>query len=421
MKEKIKIKKTRALTAEECALSKKLYPYARKKFYTRLMAGEDFETVVKPWAESKITHRDIEIDICEEVLEALSICEKTKLPDLAMLKQALQVSLEADISICERQINLMIPLFSDEKKPKNYEKMFKKISYRFIDQLADKTGIFTGNMLVYLFAGDYFSMETGILLAKNADAIKPISSYCRNKLDSMLITLAQKENIVAESSEDIAKHIFFQALERPLHKEEASMLIIYVLMQIYTWEMVDTKKRPYAVPSSHTKDIAKIENAITYCEEKGYDNLETWRMALKLTEVREIWNRQVALITKHLLKGGIDDFTELKEITYRFIGRSFLYGFLSSEIIDFIFDGRHFSNASTVVLALSCNNLKEHNLAPYIQEKLEKMMALLIEQEWIEATPESVAEYLLNNALSRSLNKEEISLLNLYVLKQAFQ
>ena len=49
------------------------------------------------------------------------------------------------------------------------------------------------------------------------------------------------------------------------------------------------------------------------------------------------------------------------------------------------------------------------------------MMALLIEQEWIDASSENIADYLLNNALHRSLNKEEISLLNLYVLKQAFK
>lgn len=418
--EKNKIKKTRTLTSEECALSKKLYPYARKKFYARLMAGEDFETVVKPWAESKIAHREREVDILEEVFEALTICEKTKLPDLAMLKQALQVSLEADLSIYERQINLMVPLFY-EKKPENYDRKFKKISYHFINELAEKTGIFTGNMLTYIFAGDFFSPETGVLLAKNVEAIKPISSYCRAKLDAMLTLLAQQENIVSESAEDVAMHIFLQSLKRPLYKEEASMLIIYALMQIYTWNMVDTKKKPYAIPFSHAKDIAEIEKAIAYCEENGYSDLKKWQEALTLTEVREIWDKQVALITKHLLKGGIDDFTELKEITYRFIGRSFLYGFLSSEIIDFIFDGRHFSNASTVVLALSCNNLKEHNLAPYIQEKLEKMMELLIEQEWIETTPENVADYLLNSALQRSLNKEEISLLNLYVLKQAFK
>lgn len=419
MKEKIKIQKTRTLTPEECALSRKLYPYARKKFYARLMAGENFEKIVKPWAESKITHRQQEIHILEEVFVALSVCENVRLPDINMLKQALQVSLEATLGVYERQIDLLVPLF-DEKKPKNYEKMFKKISYRFIDELANKTGIFTGNMLVYLFAGDFFSLETGVLLAKNVEAVKPISSYCHNKLNAMLTHLAQENNIVSESAEDIAMHIFHQALKRPLYKEEASMLIIYALMQIYTWDMVDTKKKPYAIPSDHTKDIAEVERAIADCEKNGYENLKMWQNALILTEERQIWDKQVALITKHLLKGGIDDFTELKEITYRFIARSFRYGFLSSEIIDFIFDGRHFSNASTVVLALSCNSLKEHNLASYIQEKLEKMMALLIEMEWIEATPETIAEYLLNNALNRSLNKEEISILNLYILKQAF-
>ncbi len=417
---KEKIKKTRVLTAEERALSKRLYPYARKKFYTRLMAGEDFETVVKPWAESKIAHREREVDILEEVFEALTICEKTKLPDLAMLKQALQVSLEADKTVYERQINLLVPLFY-ERKPDSYEKEFKKISYHFMDDLADKTGLFTGNMLTYLFAGDYFSLASGVLLAKNIEAIRSISTVCRMKLNAMLMTLAQNEKIVSENSEDIAMHIFQESLKRPLHKEESSILVIYALMQVYSWDMIDTKKKPYAIPSSHGKDIAEIEKAITYCEKYGYTDLKKWSDALTLTEVREVWDKQVALITKHLLKGGIDDFTDLKEITYRFIARSFRYGFLSSEIVEFIFDGRHFSSASTVVLALSCNNLKEHNLAPYIQEKLEKMMALLIEQEWIDASSESIADYLLNNALHRSLNKEEVSLLNLYVLKQAFK
>ena len=241
------------------------------------------------------------------------------------------------------------------------------------------------------------------------------------KLNTMLMVLAQKEEIVSESAEDIAMHILYQALKRPLFKEEASIMIVYGLMQIYSWDMIDTKKKPYAIPSSHTKDIAEVENAIAYCNKNGYEDLQKWQNALILTEVREIWDKQVSLITKHLLKGGIADFTELKEITYRFIATSFRYGFLSSDIIDFIFDGRHFSNASTVVLALSCNNLKEHTLAPYIQEKLKKMIDVLIKEEWIDTTQENIAEYLLKNALNRSLNKEEISLLNLYILSQAFK
>lgn len=416
---KEKIEKTRTLTTEECAISKKLYPYARKKFYARLMAGEN-SAEVTAWALGKIAHKEQEIDILEEVLEALTICEGSKLPELSWLKQALKVSLEADMSIYERQINLIVPLFY-ERKPEVYDKEFKQISYHFIDELAEKTGIFTGNMITYLFAGDYFSSETGILLAKHCEVLRPISSFVRLKLNNMLMTLSQKEGIVSESAEDVAMHIFHQALKRPLFKEEASILIIYALMQLYAWEMIDTKKKPYAIPSSHAKDIAVIEKAIAYCEQKGCDNLEQWQNALTLTEAREIWDKQVALITKHLLKGGIADFTELKGITYRFIGKSFRYGFLSSEIIDFIFDGRHFSDASTIVLALGCNGLRENNLTPYIQEKLQKMVELLIKKEWIEATSENIADYLLDQALWRKLNKEEIALLNLFVLSKAFK
>ena len=416
---KEKIKKTRPLTKQECAISKKLYPYARKKFYARLMAGENSEEVIA-WAKQKMTEQEHEVDLYEEILEALIVCERSKLPETSMLRQALQVSPLAERDVYERQINLIVPLFY-ERKPENYEKEFKRISYHFIDELAEKVGLFTGNMLTYLFAGDFFSAETGVLLAKYNDVLYPISSYCRMKLNTMLMILAQKEQIIAESAEDIAMHIFHLALKRPLYKEEASMLIIYALMQIYSWDMIDTKKKPYAIPSSHTKDIAEIESAIAYCNKNGYEDLSKWQNALTLTEVREIWDKQVTLISKYLLKGGIADFTELKEITYRFIARSFRYGFLSSDIIDFIFDGRHFSNASTVILALSCNNLKEHNLAPYIQEKLTTMMDLLLKSEWIEAKSENIADYLLNNALNRALNKEEISLLNLYILSQAFK
>lgn len=417
--EKTKIKKTRALTADERTISKRLYPYARKKFYTRLMAGED-STEVIAWALGKVAHREHEIDLLEEVLEALTVCERSKLPEISWLKQALQVSLEEDTETFDRQINLMVPLFY-ERKPENYEKEFKKISYHFINELAEKTGIFTGNMIEYLFFGDYFSAETGILLAKHHEILASKSSYVRMKLNTMLMELSQKEGIVSESAEDVAMHIFHQALKRPLFKEEASILIIYALMQIYTWEMVDTKRKPYAIPSSHTKDIAIVEKAITFCEKNGCEDIQQWQNALTLTEVREIWDKQVALISKHLLKGGIADFTKLKEVTYRFLGRSFRYGFLSSEIINFIFDGRHFSDASTIVLAVGCNGLREHNLTSYLQEKLSKMSDLLIKSEWIEATYENIADYLLNQALNRKLNKEEISLLNLYVLSQAFK
>ena len=49
------------------------------------------------------------------------------------------------------------------------------------------------------------------------------------------------------------------------------------------------------------------------------------------------------------------------------------------------------------------------------------MMLLLIQSEWIETTPDNIADYLLHNALMHQLSKEEISLLNLYVLSQAFK
>lgn len=414
-KEKIKIKKTRTLTNEECALSKKLYPYARKKFYARLMAGEDSDKVMA-WAEKKIAHRDHEIDVLHDVWEALAVCEKNKLPDIDDLRQALQVSLEADKNTYERQINLMVPLFY-ERKPENYEKEFKKISYHFIDEMAEKIGIFNGNMLSYLFFGDYFTVATGILLAKHADALHPISSVCRMRLNTMLMLLAQKQEIISENAEQIAIQLFEKSLQRPLLREEISLMIIYSLMQIYSWELVDTHQTP-TVFSASTK---KIEEAITYCESNGFLRLSQWDIALTLTDSRGLWDRQTALITKWLMHIRLNEYSELKAITYRFILKSFQYGYLSSEIIDFIFDGTIFSNASTVVLALSANKLKEHNLSAYLQEKLSQMMRYLIEQDWIDCPEEEIASYLLTMALNRNLHKEETAILNLYVLKHAFK
>ena len=409
------IQKTRPLTEDERRISRKLYPAARKKFYMRLMNGDDFETEVLPWAIKKITNRGKEADICEEVLEALTVCSKQKLPELYMLEKALQVSLEADKTVYERQLNLIIPLFY-EYKPEEYEKKFKKISYHFLDALAEKVGLFNGNMLSYIFAGEYFSTASAVLLAKHADVLLPISSVCRTKLHNMFMTLAQKEDIVAESDEDIAIRLFETSLRRQLHKEEVSLMIIYVLMQIYSWSFVDTHKKPY-VSNGSTK---AIEQAISFCETNGYGDLEMWEKALTLTSSRILWNKQVALISRWLLRIRLDDFCQLKAVTYRFILKSFQYGFVSSEIIDFIFDGRSFSNASTVVLALSSSTLKENNLAVYIQEHLSSMMKQLITQEWIECKPDNIADYLLDNSLARGISKEEISILNLYVLSHAF-
>lgn len=419
-----KIIKTRNLTQDERAISKKLVkinlPHrTRKEFYARLMNGENFEELVKPWIETCIYQHELEVDKFEEILEALIVCKEKKLPDLAYIKQALQVSTVADFATIERQINLVVPMFY-VPKPEEYGIQIKSLSYHFIDELAEKISFFNGNMITFIFAGDYFTLESGVLLAKHAKTIEPIRSVCRMKLNAMLLTLAHKENIVAESVEDIAMHIFHKALIRPLLKEEIAMLVIYALMQIYSWDMIDTKKKVTIVPYSHSKEIERIEKAIEYCQINGFSDIGKWKQALTLTEERTVWDKQVALITKYLLKGGIEDYTELKEITYRFIARSFRNGFLSSEIIDFIFDGRAFSNASTVVLALSCNTLKEHNLASYIQEKLEKMMQTLIENECINADSNTIANYLLDTSLNRPLSKEEISILSMYVLRQAF-
>lgn len=422
--ERKKIIKTRNLTQEEQAISKKIVRMhlprrIRKEYYARLMAGECFDTVVKPWIKACIYQHELEVDKYEEILEALTVCKEKTLPNIEDLEQALQISTATDFATIERQINLVVPMFY-VSKPDSYRKKFKTISYHFIDELAEKIHFFNGNMITFIFAGDYFTLESGVLLAKHSKVLRPIRSFCRMKLNAMLLTLAQKENIVAESVEDIAMHIFHKALRRPLLKEEIAMLVIYALMQIYSWDMIDTKKKVTIVPYSHSKEIERIEKAIDYCQINGLSDISKWKQALTLTEERTVWDKQVALIKTHLLKGGIDDYTELKEITYRFIARSFRNGFLSSEIIDFIFDGRAFSNASTVVLALSCNSLKEHNLASYIQEKLENMMLMLIEKECINADCNTIANCLLDTSLNRPLNKEEISILSMYVLRQAF-
>lgn len=426
MKEK-KQKTTRTLNAVERKISHALPKKVRrdfylawkdgkeKEFYALLLSDAQLNTSSEDCAQLFWEKLQYEIDVFAEILEYLSVCETQKLPELEDLKKALQVSLVSDSEAIDRQVNLVVPLFY-EKKPAEYEKNFKKISYHFLDGLATKNRLFTGNMLAYIFFGDYFSVASGVLLAKHAKLISSQSCVCRMRLNTTLMSLSQKEGIVSENSEDIALKLFDISLERPLSKEEISLLIIYSLMQIYEWQMIDShRKLPELLPSSK-----RIIKAVEYCEINGYDDLDMWNQALTVTDDRVLWDRQVALITRFLLRIDLKEYSKIKAITYRFILRSFQSGYLSSEIIDFIFDGRLFSNASTVMLALSSNALREHNLAPYIQEKLTDMMNFLIKKEGIEETPGTIADYLLTVSLNRGISKEELSILNAYVLLQAF-
>lgn len=417
----------RTLTTIENKISKALSGRIRKDFFLALQENNDKEFYATLLSDDELcapqeclanifwNKLQLEIDIYADVLEALTVCSQEKLPDLTMLSQALQVSLVADMKVIERQINLVVPLFY-ENKPEEYEKKFKKISYFFLDKLAEKNKIFNGNMLSYIFFGDYFSVSSGILLAKHAKLLYAASCVCRMRLNSMLITLAQKENIPAGSVNEIALYLFEKSLLRPLDKEEISLMILYALMQIYESQMFNSPDK-ICLPQSCTKSVL---SAVEFCEKEGYSNLQLWNQALTVTDDRILWNRQVSLITRFLLHSHIKDYSEMKAITYRFILRSFQCGYLSSEIIDFIFDGRTFSNASTVVLAISCNTLKAHNLAPYIQEKLTDMMSVLIRHECPEQTPHTIAEQLLKVSLNRPLNKEELSIFNTYVLLKAF-
>ncbi len=426
MKEK-KQKTTRTLNAVERKISHALPKKVRrdfylawkdgkeKEFYALLLSDAQLNTSSEDCAQLFWEKLQYEIDIYAEILEYLSVCESKKLPELDDLKKALQASLVSDDDAIDRQVNLVVPLFY-ERKPSEYETEFKKISYLFLDKLATKNKLFTGNMLGYIFFGDYFSVASGVLLAKHAKLLAPVSCVCRMKLHTMLMTVAQQEGFIAESAEDIALSLFEKALERPLSKEEISLLIIYSLMQIYEWQMIDSHKRRPSLLTT-TKHVVK---AVEYCEAHGYEDLSKWDHALTVTEDRILWERQVALITRYLLRINLKEYSDLKTITYRFILRSFQSGYLSSEIIDFIFDGRLFSNASTVMLALSSNALREHNLFAYIQEKLIAMMKFLIKQERLDVTPKTVADYLLLISLNRGISKEELAILNTYVLLQAF-
>lgn len=421
--ERKKIKKTRPLTKEECAISRKLPKVQRKMFYERLMNGEDFASSVKPWIDAFLHQYEIEIDKYADALEALTICKDNRLPELSMLKQALQVSAAADAKTYERQMNLIVPIFYVSKS-QEYDREFKKISYHFLDELASGPCLFNANMVDFIFFGDYFSVPSGVLLAKHADLLlnKRLGRLIHLKLSNMLGVVAQKESIAFRVPEDIATYVFEKSLTRPLQTEEISIMIVYSLMQLYMSDIIDVPQD--IKPEDEDNDpiaIKAIEQALAYCNNYAYNDLPQWAKALTFIGNRAVWNKQVALISKFLLKIKLNEYEKLKAITYRFILKSFEYGFVNSEIIDFIFDGHTFSNASTVALAMASFRLKAHNLSGYIQEKLINMMNDLMAQEDIEVEPENIANYLLNLSLNKRLNKEEVSILNAYVLLQAFK
>lgn len=412
---KEKFKKTRNLTAEEHAISKRLPHDVRKKFYARLMNGEDASEVMK-WAKEELAVYDLEIDKFEEILESLVVCQREKLPDLETLGKAMTITKLAGKDVLDYQINLMLSLFYTPK-PENYKDKFKMISYKFIDDLSSSMKMFTGNMVEYLFLGDYFSLASGVMLAKHVNVLHIMDRFIHIRLGNMLFLLAEKEGISKQIPEDIASHLFSISLNRPLNKEEISLMVLFSLMQIFIRDN-DMEMKENRVLPMVTKNT---EAAIKFCEENGFVNLQKWSEALVLTYNKSVWDKQVDLITKFLMKIRLNSYGELKKITYNFIQESFSRGFLSSKLIDFIFDGHTFSNASTVVLAMHSRKLKEHNLSSYIQQKLQNMMQFLIIDEGIEANTENIIDYLLDTSLNRNLNKEEISILNAYVLHKAFE
>lgn len=414
---KEKIEKTRILSDEECKISKKLPPEIRKQFYARLMAGENLQDI-KPWLDDANAKYDAEVDKLEEILEALTVCQKQKLPNLSMLSQALQVSKVADNKTYERQIKLVIPIFY-QTQPEEYAMEFKKISYKFLDEMAGKVRLFNGNMLDFILFGDYFSVPSGVLLAKHSDLLikNSMQSMCYAKLGGMLFTLAQKDGLDIRVPEDIAEYLFDVSLKRALTKEEISMLNIFSLMETYSYNIHPSTTPSKSKAARYSKDI---EAAIAYCEKHGYMDYTIWQQSLTLTDCAPIWDRQVTLITKYLMRQKLNHYSKEKVIAYRFIKESFAHGFVSSEIIDFIFDGTTFSNSSTVILAMFAQELKNHNLAYYIQEKLRNMMGYLLKQEMINVSTDNVANFLLDTSLVRGMYREEISILNTYVLLQAF-
>ena len=420
--------KARKLTRQEAAISKglKYYPELRKLFYTKVLDGDDLETVIKPWLKTAMQEYEKNVDTLEETLEYLTFCEPQKQPALPDLVKALQVSDIAGEDVTVRQIDLLLPLYYSKLGYESAE--FKKISYHFLDEVAAKKRLFTGQMLDFIFFGDYFSLASAVVLAKHSDLLlqNGMSSVVRVRLENMLRILAEKEKISGRVSDDFAKRLFETSLQRNLFKEEVSIMALYSLMQIHSFDSRQSDAAKHEaeednVVTNHLKslELIKIEKAIGYCDKYGCHDVEKWKEALTFIPERSFWDEQVELISKWLLKIKLDNYSELKAITYRFIQESFKHGFLSTKIIDFIFDGRTFSNASTVVLSMYACALKEHNLSLYIQEKLNDMMHELMAQEgWGEKVP--VVDSLLELSLQRNLSVEEISILNVYTLLQAF-
>jgi len=98
------------------------------------------------------------------------VCQREKLPDLETLGKAMTITKLASKDVLDDQINLMLSLFYTPK-PENYKDKFKMISYKFIDNLSSSMKMFTGNMVEYLFLGDYFSLASGVMLAKHVNVL----------------------------------------------------------------------------------------------------------------------------------------------------------------------------------------------------------------------------------------------------------
>lgn len=416
-----KIKKPRKLSEEERTMSRLLPRAERKIFYQQLMNGIPFESLA-PWCQHILKERGHEIDILEQIWEALVVCEGDKLPPLDMLEQALQVSTEEDTETWVRQVDLILPLFYVPKE-KNYAKKFKSISYRFIDTSLTKKERINANLIDFIFFGDYFSSASAAILAKHAHILTRLGMGCyiHMKLGNMLNLLASREQIDTEASEDVAKQIFARSLNRNLHKEEISIMILFALRQVYqhTSKLYAEQNAP-DVPVVFS-NYRQTEKALAYCETNGFSDLEMWKNALCLTNNDAIWHRQVAMISRFLLNLDLSVHPDLKKITYHFIDDSFALGKTSSALLDFVFDGNTFSSASTVLLARHFSVLKEKNISSFINQHLEGMMFKLMYLEGLDFQDTNrLILFLFEKSLKYDLNKEEISLLNLYTLQQIF-
>ncbi len=417
----MKIKPTRKLSKEERLMSRLLPRAERKIFYQRLMDGISFEAL-QPWCNSILQERDKEIAIMEQIWEALVVCEGTKRPPLDMLEQALQISTEEDMETWARQIDLILPLFYVPKE-KNYAKEFKSISYHFIDASLTKMKCINANLIDFIFFGDYFSSASATILAKYAHILiqMGMGCYIHMKLSNMLTLLVSAENINAETPEDIAKQIFDRSLTRDLRKEEISIMILFALSQVYQKASSLATETGYVEVPTVFSNCHHTDKALKYCEKHGFSDLEKWRDALSITNDDAVWHRQVALISRFLLNIDLAQYPALKKITYQFIDSCFALGKTSSALLDFVFDGNTFSSASTVLLARHFSVLKEKNISPFINQHLEHMMSKLMQMEGLNfSNAEALISSLFDKSLKYDLNKEEISLLNLYTLLQIF-